>query len=162
MIGEQFVLQTVKKVVSSEAAMIKLGMRLGKYAGYSGVVFLQGQLGAGKTTFVRGWLRGRSYHGAVKSPTYSLIMSYPLAIGTCYHLDLYRLGSGDEPEFLGIRDLLVKSALIFIEWPEQAAEWLPKPDLCIQVRYVHSGGREITLRAYTQVGRNNLLRGLYI
>ncbi len=161
MLGEQEVLQTVTKIVTSEAAMIALGMRLGRYSDCIGTVFLQGELGVGKTTFVRGWLQGKGYVGAVKSPTYSLVVSYPLADGVCYHLDLYRLGSGDEVESLGLRDLLVDSALMFVEWPEQAAGWLPQPDLCIKMRYAAAGGREIILKAGTQIA-NNLLCDLFI
>jgi tRNA threonylcarbamoyladenosine biosynthesis protein TsaE len=162
MTGEQEGLQKVIKVVVSEEAMIVLGMRLGEYSSYIGTVFLQGDLGVGKTTFVRGWLRGKGYAGVVKSPTYSLIVSYPFAAGICYHLDLYRLGSGNESEFLGLRDLLAGSVLTFIEWPEQVVDgWLPQPDLCIQMRYMVSGGRKMIMQAYTQLG-NNLLRGLFI
>jgi tRNA threonylcarbamoyladenosine biosynthesis protein TsaE len=161
MTGEQEVLQKVAKIVASEEAMIALGMKLGRHSGCIGTIFLQGDLGVGKTTFVRGWLRGGGYMGTVKSPTYSLIGYYPLAAGVCYHLDFYRLDSGDESESLGLRDLVVDSALMFIEWPEQAAGWLPRPDLCIRIRYVASGRRETMLRACTQVG-NNLLRGLFV
>ncbi|MEL6722467.1 MAG: tRNA (adenosine(37)-N6)-threonylcarbamoyltransferase complex ATPase subunit type 1 TsaE [Pseudomonadota bacterium] len=161
MIGEQEVLQTVTKIVVSEEAMVALGMRLGRYSDCIGTVFLQGELGVGKTTFVRSWLHGQGYVGAVKSPTYSLMVFYPLAAGVCYHLDLYRLGSGDESESLGLRDLSGKSVLMLIEWPEQAAGWLPQPDLCVQMDYIAAGEREITLQSYTQAG-NNLLHGLFI
>ncbi|MEM6406540.1 MAG: tRNA (adenosine(37)-N6)-threonylcarbamoyltransferase complex ATPase subunit type 1 TsaE [Pseudomonadota bacterium] len=149
------------KTVASEAAMIALGTSLGQYSGCVGTIFLQGEPGTGKTTFVRAWLYGKGYMGFVKSPSYSLMVSYPLAAGLCYHLDLYRLGAGDEAESLGLRDLPNKSTLIFIEWPEQASGWLPQPDLCIQMCYVAAGERKITLQACTQVG-NNLLYGLFI
>jgi tRNA threonylcarbamoyladenosine biosynthesis protein TsaE len=162
MVVEQFALQVVTEIVASEEAVFALAMRLGQHSGCMGTIFLQGELGVGKTTFVRGWLRGKGYVGAVKSPTYSFAVPYLLADGVCYHLDLYRLGSGDESESLGFRDLLGKSSLMFIEWPEQALGWLPQPDLYIQMCYMtSSGGRKIVLHACTQVGRSDLLCGLF-
>lgn len=153
-------LKTVTQVVASEEDMVGLGMQLGQHSGCVGTIFLQGELGVGKTTFVRGLLQGKGYAGAVKSPTYSLILSYQLPAGVCYHLDLYRLSTTDESEFPGLRDLLTEPALILIEWPERISGGLFQPDVCVQMSYgMHK--REIVLQACTQIG-NNFLFGLSV
>ena len=152
------VLQSVTQVVTSEGSMLALGMKLGQSsAGCAGTIFLQGDLGVGKTTLVRGLLRGKGYVGIVKSPTYSLMVSYRLPIGVCYHLDLYRLNTSNESELLGLRDLLAESALILIEWPERVSGWF-LPDVGVQMRY-GVNERQVFLQACTKVG-NNLLCGL--
>ncbi len=140
--------------------MIALGMQLGQSPACSGTVFLQGEMGAGKTTLVRGLLRGKGYMGIVKSPTYALMMSYHLTTGLCYHLDLYRLSTRGEAEFPGFRDLFTGPALILIEWPDCVSDWL-LPDLCLQVCYDGADRRRMTLQACTQTG-NNLLCGLSV
>ncbi len=96
------------------------------------VIFLQGELGAGKTTFARFFLQALGYEGLVKSPTYSLVEFYEVAGFDIYHLDLYRLQSIDELELLGLRDYHTDSAIFLIEWPERVAAELPAPDICIK------------------------------
>ena len=115
------------------------------------LIFLEGDLGAGKTTLVRGFLRGRGHAGSVRSPTYTLIEPYELATGTVYHLDLYRLGHGEELEYLGLRDLLAETAVLLIEWPERAVGWLPEPDLRVRIRHLPQG-RELTVTAGSAAG----------
>ncbi len=109
------------------------------------VVFLQGDLGTGKTTLVRGMLRGLGYQDAVRSPTFTLVEPYEIADGRVYHLDLYRLGDGEELEYLGLRDMLAEPALVLIEWPERGAGWLPAADLRIELQHA-PGGRDLRLR----------------
>lgn len=107
----------------------------------TGLIFLHGDLGVGKSTLVRYWLAALGYKGHVKSPTYTLVEQYLLK-NTIYHFDLYRLNSEEEWEDLGGRDYLQKQHLIFIEWPEKAR--LPEPDLHIYLQYLTQDTREIS------------------
>jgi len=142
----------MKLFAADEAAMQDLGLRLAQAAGGPGVIYFQGDLGAGKTTLVRSLLRGLGYQGKVKSPTYTLIEPYPLGELTVYHLDLYRLASGEELEWIGIRDLMTGTELLLVEWPEQGQGALPPADLVIAIDY-RDTGRQLDLRATSERGR---------
>jgi len=122
----------------------------------AGIVYLHGELGTGKTTLARGLLRGLGYTGKVRSPTYTLVEPYQLAQGTVYHLDLYRLGSPGELEWLGLRDMLGEQALLLVEWPERGAGVLPAPDLEIHIDYA-GAGRVVNLQAATAAGERFLV-----
>lgn len=114
-------------------------------------VYLHGDLGAGKSSLARGWLRALGVTGAVRSPTYTLVERYPLASGgEALHLDLYRIGDGGELEFLGLDE--VDAALWLIEWPERGAERLVPPDLEVWLA-MEGEGRRATLRAQTPVAQ---------
>ncbi len=141
----------MKLFAADEAAMQDLGLRLALAAGGPGVIYFQGDLGAGKTTLVRSLLRGLGYQGKVKSPTYTLIEPYPLGELTVYHLDLYRLASGEELEWIGIRDLMTGTELLLVEWPEQGQGALPPADLVISIDY-RDTGRQLDLRATSERG----------
>jgi tRNA threonylcarbamoyladenosine biosynthesis protein TsaE len=108
-------------------------------------VFLRGDLGAGKTTLVRGLLRALGYRGPVRSPTYTLIEPYEVGDTRIHHLDLYRLGDPEELEFLGIRDLLDGRGLLLVEWPERGGGILPNPELTVDIRFASPGRRLILL-----------------
>lgn len=113
-------------------------------------VYLQGDLGAGKSSLARGWLRALGVTGAVRSPTYTLVERYPLASGgEALHLDLYRIGDGGELEFLGLDD--VDAALWLIEWPERGAESLVPPDLVVRLA-LEGEGRRAALEGRTPLG----------
>jgi len=114
-------------------------------------LFLQGELGAGKTTFVRGFLRQLGYKGAVKSPTYTLVEPYDFAGKTIYHFDLYRLNSPDELENIGLRDYFNPDAICLVEWPEKAGKRLGQPDLVVRFGFLATG-RKLDLRAETPAG----------
>jgi tRNA threonylcarbamoyladenosine biosynthesis protein TsaE len=129
-----------------EDATLALGRSLFGALMPGSVVFLHGNLGAGKTTLVRGFLRAAGYPGAVKSPTFTLVEEYALDTLTVCHFDLYRLGSPDELEWLGFRDYLRSDTLCFIEWPERGGSELPEPDLAIDLA-VDLPGRTATLWA---------------
>ena len=127
-------------LVAGEQAQLELAAHLGRtLGGRPGRIHLHGDLGAGKTTLVRGFLRGLGLQGAVRSPTYTLIESYQAGPVTVHHLDLYRLADPEELEYLGLRDLLGEPALLFIEWPERAGDWLPPPDLEIHLGHADEG-----------------------
>jgi len=122
-----------------------------------GLIFLDGDLGAGKTTLSRGILRGLGHEGAVKSPTYTLVETYDVADGqgqplkVC-HFDLYRLGDPEELEFMGIRDYLEDEQLCLIEWADKGAGILPAPELIIHIEDLGKG-RRITWQAHTEKGQ---------
>ena len=108
------------------------------------IIYLHGELGAGKTTFVRGFLRALGHIGNVKSPTYTLIESYSLSSKNCHHLDLYRLNDPYELDNLGLRDLLDDQSIFLIEWPEMATGCLPEVNIGIDIAY-HEKGRILSI-----------------
>lgn len=134
-----------------------LGACLAKTRPNQAIVFLEGDLGAGKTTWVRGFVRACGHVGVVKSPTYTLVEPYFLPETTIYHFDLYRLNDPQELEFIGARDLLGATAISLIEWPSKGTGELPPPDLTVQLA-THGSGREITLIAHNQLGQDWLLQ----
>ena len=106
------------------------------------VVYLTGDLGAGKTTLARGFLRAIGVVGTVRSPTYTLLETYEAAGVTVVHLDLYRLQDASELEALGLRDLALPNHVWLVEWPERGEGGLPPPDLRISLAVSKTGGVE--------------------
>ena len=115
------------------------------------VLYLKGELGAGKTTCVRSLLRALGVTGLVRSPTYTLVETYPLATLTCVHVDLYRLQSLTEVDELGLRDLMGPGSLIMVEWPERGGAAVPPADLELTLLYAGEA-RQASLSAKTKLG----------
>ncbi|MBD2838419.1 tRNA (adenosine(37)-N6)-threonylcarbamoyltransferase complex ATPase subunit type 1 TsaE [Pseudomonas sp. JM0905a] len=134
-----------------EDAMMALGARLATLTEGRGILYLHGDLGAGKTTLSRGLLRGLGHAGAVKSPTFTLVEPYEIGDKRAFHFDLYRLADPEELEFLGIRDYFEGDALCLIEWPQRGAGILPKADLDINIT-PQAGGRSLRFSPHTKRG----------
>jgi len=146
-----------ERSLGDDTATVAFGEQLGKAAVLNGggkggaVIYLCGDLGAGKTTLSRGVLRALGYPGAVKSPTYTLVEPYELPTVTVYHFDLYRVVDPDELELMGIRDYFRADAICLIEWPERGAPLLPAADLRVELA-VDGDARRITVIANSAIG----------
>ena len=125
--------------IKTPKAMEKLGAQIGRALVPGSVVYLYGDLGAGKTTLVRGLLRELGHKGAVKSPTFTLLESYQFADTYFYHFDLYRLNDPEELELIGVRDYFTEKSVCLIEWPERGKNYLPPADLICEFTFLEHG-----------------------
>ena len=143
---------TLELQLDDSAATAALAARLAESQPHGGaVVHLHGDLGAGKSTLARAWLRHLGVQGTVRSPTYTLVERYPLAGGReALHLDLYRIGDPGELEFLGLDE--AAGALWLVEWPQRGAGALPAPDLAVHLA-IAGAGRAIRIDACSPTGR---------
>ena len=116
------------------------------------ILYLQGELGAGKTTLARGLITGRGHAGPVRSPTFTLLEVYPLRGLTAVHIDLYRLSEPRELEALGLRDFALPDHVWLIEWPERGANVIPPPDVRIALRAMPDG-HAVEASAHSPLGQ---------
>ncbi|MCD6040140.1 MAG: tsaE [Gammaproteobacteria bacterium] len=153
-------MEKITKSICDEANMLAFGRQLAQVSQRMHamqenfppfILFLYGQLGAGKTTLVRGFLNGLGYRGRVKSPTYTLVEPYEFSTGAVFHFDLYRLQTSLEFESIGIQDYFISQAILLIEWPEYARGLLSSCDLACHIT-IHGSGREIKLMAHSGQG----------
>jgi tRNA threonylcarbamoyladenosine biosynthesis protein TsaE len=154
--------------LADEQATIAFGQTLAKFCPSGFNIYLYGDLGAGKTTLVRGLVQYFLHDAKVKSPTYTLVEDYELAVSDkntnnlnhLYHFDLYRLGNPEELEYLGGRDYFSDDAVCLVEWPQRGEGWLAKPDLEISLEY-QEDGRKAELQSHSEKGkllRENILK----
>jgi len=114
------------------------------------LVFLNGNLGSGKTTLAKGLLAGWGFTGRVTSPTFTLLESYELGLFSVHHFDLYRMESSDELDMIGARELFNPASICLIEWPDRAAGYLPLPDVAFNIEHC-TQGRRITIDGKAKV-----------
>ena len=139
----------------TERATLLLGEYIGQLVNAGMVIYLYGELGAGKTTFVRGFLHAKGYFGKVKSPTYTFVEGYSDLHLPIYHFDLYRLSEPEEIEGISIRDYLSAKNIILIEWPENGRGFIPEPTIKLTMEIVDKG-RKIHLAAANLLGQTVL------
>lgn len=145
----------IRFFLADEDATLALARRLAAQLKPGIVIHLRGELGAGKTTLVRGMLNALGYSGRVKSPTYTLVEPYHVAGLNLRHFDLYRLHDEAEWEAAGFRDEFDGHNIFFIEWPEKAQGLAPQADVEINLTILNEG-RKAEVRANTETGRQCL------
>ncbi|MGO4701569.1 tRNA (adenosine(37)-N6)-threonylcarbamoyltransferase complex ATPase subunit type 1 TsaE [Dyella sp. 2RAB6] len=155
-------MSTLQQELPDEDATASFAAKVAGAVDDGAVIYLHGDLGAGKTSFARAFLRALGVGERVKSPTYSLVESYGLDAGrlnarTAWHLDLYRIADPGELEWLGLDALADPTALVLVEWPERGAGALPAPDLQIDLAYAGTG-RVVQVAARSPRGTRLLAR----
>lgn len=146
--------------INDEQMMLALGRRLASVCQAPCIIYFQGNLGAGKTTFARGFLQGLGYTGKVKSPSYSLLEIYSLQEVEVLHVDLYRISDPEELEHIGIRDLFQQNTIVLVEWSAMGGEKLPGPDLICSIA-IDEEERIVDIQAKTVKG-DEILRLLNV
>ena len=141
--------------LTDEAATLALGKRLATSVQPGLVIYLHGDLGAGKTTLVRGLIQGLGHVGKVKSPTYTLVEPYVISGMNLYHFDLYRFVDPEEWDASGFRDYFNRQSVCLVEWPERASGLLPKADIDIRLE-PQGPGRRVVMTANTDTGIRSL------
>jgi tRNA threonylcarbamoyladenosine biosynthesis protein TsaE len=144
--------------LTDEEATVALARKLAQNCYQGMVIYLEGDLGAGKTTFSRGFIQGLGHIGHVKSPTYTLVEPYEIGEWRVFHFDLYRLSDPEELEFMGIRDYFDADCICLIEWPDKGAGLLAPADLHISIEF-RQAGRTLSIQAKSAKG-SDLLRQL--
>ncbi|MEL0635792.1 tRNA (adenosine(37)-N6)-threonylcarbamoyltransferase complex ATPase subunit type 1 TsaE [Marinomonas sp. TI.3.20] len=144
-----------EKNVYGEESMESLGASLANALKGGAVVYLEGDLGMGKTTIVRGILRGLGYEGPVKSPTYTIVEPYDFVGLEVFHFDLYRVTNAEELEYMGIRDYFSAAGLCLIEWAEMGVGVLPEADVVVSLALLPQG-RKVSITSNTERGNSAL------
>ncbi|MBN7819249.1 tRNA (adenosine(37)-N6)-threonylcarbamoyltransferase complex ATPase subunit type 1 TsaE [Bowmanella yangjiangensis] len=142
---------TIRVDVNDEQATAELAAKLAKACDSATVIYLHGDLGAGKTSFCRSFIQALGYSGRVKSPTYTLVEPYQVGNWRIFHFDLYRLSDPEELEFIGIRDYFEPDCLCLIEWPQKGGQLLAPADLQINIAF-SDPGRTFELLALSERG----------
>jgi len=136
-----------------EAATLEFAAKFASLCKPPLIIYLQGDLGAGKTTFARGLITAMGHSGNVKSPTFTLVETYQLSHARLYHFDLYRLNDPHELEYIGLRELVGEDDIIcLIEWPDKGGDEVPAADLVIQLQY-QGDSRSLQTSAKTTKGQ---------
>ena len=143
--------------IENDAAMRALGKAMAEASPANVVIYLSGELGAGKSTLCRGFILALGHTGSVRSPTYTLVEPYELGERQVYHLDLYRLADPEELEYLGLRDWLEQDAIILVEWPQMGEGVLMPADLQVQIDY-DGAARQVNLQASSVIGEKMITR----
>ncbi len=138
--------------LADEAATLQAGREFSKQLNAGAVVYMHGDLGAGKTTFVRGVLQGLGHAGKVKSPTYTLVEPYVVSRFNLYHFDLYRFIDEDEWYAAGFNEYFNEDSVCLVEWPEKAERILPTPSFDVKLSLLNNSeqadGRTLTVLRY--------------
>ena len=150
-------LQTLERYLPDAAATAFVGAVIAPMLIGGMIVTLQGDLGVGKTTLVRGILRARGQQGPIKSPSYGLVEHYPFSSIYFYHLDFYRFADPSEWETAGLSDCFRDDAVCLVEWPQHAGSFLPRADLALLLALASDrDGRVLSARAHSQAGKRCL------
>ena len=149
--------EVLELYLEDEAQTERLGRLLAGTVAAPALLFLRGDLGAGKTTLSRGFIQACGHTGPVKSPTYTLIEPYELGGRRIFHLDLYRLSDPGELDYLGLDDMLGDETILLVEWPERGSTYLPAVDLEISLQH-REQGRQATLHAHNRRAQDWLAR----
>ncbi len=142
---------SITQSLPDEAATKAFAAKVAHAINKGAIIYLHGPLGAGKTTFTRGFLSAFNYHDKVKSPTYALVEPYQFGDQFIFHFDFYRLENPDELEHIGIKEYFFSNAICLIEWPEKGQPLLPSSDLDCYIEFVDKE-RSIRIKAHSLKG----------